>query len=35
MIEYGSGALKRFKIIELMKVHPLEFANYLEKRHKF
>lgn len=33
ILEYGSGVLRRFKILELMKTYPLEFASYLEARH--
>lgn len=33
ILEYGSGVLRRFKILELMKAYPLEFASYLEAKH--
>lgn len=33
ILEYGSGVLRRFKILELIKTYPLEFASYLEARH--
>lgn len=29
ILEYGSGVLRKFKILELMKTYPLEFASYL------
>lgn len=29
ILEYGSGVLRRFKVLELMKTYPLEFASYL------
>ena len=34
MVEYGDGSIKRMKIIEVMLNYPLDFAGYLEKRHR-
>jgi hypothetical protein len=31
LVEYGSGQLKVFQIIDLMIAHPMELAKYLEE----
>jgi hypothetical protein len=31
LVEYGSGELKVFQIIELMVAHPIELVKYLEE----